>query len=353
MFVGRTMKGTLVTTCEDLEAGLLRAGEPPLLEWAARFPRASVAQLVRQLPVKTAAVWLVLAMACQSRRRDFAGFVGCLAGHCVAEVFMEGATWSHAEWLFLLAFEPEQTASAEGVWSRVRDAFGDGAGADASTLGASGAARLPAIFHGLTWPRAPGAEELDEVDALLGRTSSTQELERLPVGYAWLAALRVLDAEVRNGGFSQLHENGLKERSRPVAELLRVMGEARAAAVVEAALAEMERPHGPRATRLRALSQEYGCLVTDGAARALALRMVREQRDALFPAYRELRHPQDGRLFRARCFGARLEIEVVDGDGDRVIRTREVASRAGAQSELDALLLDLARDGFVAREDRG
>lgn len=339
----------------EVTKALQSLGQPSLVAWAEKFPTASMNELAGKLPVRVAPIALVLAMAEEAHRRGtFASFARSWMVR-VLNTDSDSGTWGYI-------FDDANSASGSELWRRAEAARK----ADPDWLPKhKDEPRLVALFAGVELARTPREQAMmtafDRIaEVCRGRRNKAalDALAQLPPGFGYLFAVRWVDAEVRNGGFEQLYRNsrgvelplaitglGLMKRDDLAAVARESLGYAK---LVHPELLDdsVDAPTLPAARPWGQLDKAYYAVARDDLSEDFAAFV--ESRPELFdPPFQQVRHPGDGRLWKARACGPTVEIQIVLDDGTAITRERKQASPAAAQRELQRLVEEQLSEGFV------
>lgn len=307
-----------------------------LLGWANTMPTLSSVELAQRLPIDIAPISLRQALLKDAHSsRSFPAF----ARSWLVRLLHEGAD---ASWWTTL-FDPDKRSVARQIWDLVESERT----ANPQWLPASGDdALLVRIFEPFDLHRAARTarveEAFDRIDSL--QFESTADLisrvgPELPLGFTYLAAMRRLDAEVRNGGFAQLYGNGGAVVVAAAIEGFSAAGSKAAEIGRKAQQVEADSGRGSW-SQVDRLYYALDPSIFDLAASLL------ENRPELFeqPAF-QLKH-DDGRLWRVRVSGANLELEIVIPGEQPIVRKRRCESTAAARREAESLVAEQRREGF-------
>jgi hypothetical protein len=359
----------------ELNEALRSQNHSSAVEWAAQFPTLSVVELARRLSGGIAPMSLQKELAKEARARgEFPQFVRGMLVRLLNGEFPRGigaassdenglsSVWS----MWVTSFDPDQRAVAETIWNKVvaeLRAHPDWVPQHADEP------RLLALFKGQNLDRSKRAALVADawarIDARLADRRTARErisaLSELPAGYGFLYATSRVDAEVRNGGFSQLFANngGLE---LPLAIIgMRALKTDDLAALLEEAIAFartyhreklapglFESPVVPVFETPRTwaqLDKVYYASAPDLFERSANL--LERHPDLFAPPFRELKNAADGRKWKVRTSGTMVEIEIELDDGTSIKRERRCASAEKAEAEARALIAEQLADGFV------
>lgn len=299
------------------------------------MPTLSSVELAQRLPIGIAPISLRQALLKDAHAsRTFPAF----ARGWLVRLLHEKAD---ASWWMTL-FDSDKRGAARQIWDRIESELA----AKPNWLPVSGDdALLLEIFAPFDLHRSPRTarveDAFDRIDSL--RFESTAELisqvgSELPLGFTFLAAMRWLDAEVRNGGFAQLYGNHSGSVVAAAIEGFSAAGSKAAEIVRKAQQVEAE--------RRRAWSEvDRAYYALDPNIFDLSAGLL-ENRHELFeqPAF-QLKH-DDGRLWGVRVYGANLELEIVIPGEEPIVRKRLCESTTAAKNEAESLVAEQLREGF-------
>lgn len=361
----------------QLHEALSAVNQSSVLEWAAQFPHLTVVELARQLSGRIAPIALQQAMVKEARERgSFPALARALLVRLLRRDFPRGMGQTSPEEaqvalasafsVWILIFDPDQRTAAEAVWGAVVAELE----AHPEWVPEHGdEPRLVKLFASRDLSRSKRAALVararERIEACLhGHRSNKAWLEaltQLPPGHAFIHAAGWVDAELRNGGFSQLYKNsGGVEVPQAIAafnamerpELARVLEESLVVAREEHRhLLAPSLFHVPALTKpdvMRSFGQLEKVYLAGAKELFEAFASLIEAQPQLFePPFRQLQHREDGRKWRVRTSGAAVEIEIELEDGTSITRTRQCATAQRAEQDVQAMITEQLADGFV------
>lgn len=308
---------------------------PNLLEWSNTLPSLTTLELTQRLPVSVPPSTLLKELLAEAHAQDaFPAFARSL----LVRLLRENANASG--WLAVL--DPDQRETAVLIWARVQQERA----AHPDWLPETGEdPRIIKVFSAFDFRRSARVARVASVFERLNELPKESPAERVtrlqndfPRGFAWVNAMRRVDAEVRSGGFAAFYANGGEAIAQDAVEGFRA-AHCKAAEVVRDSVHERQadEPRWPR------LDEAYLALELD--VFALTGTLVDEQPVLFDTPFEELHHA-DGRVWRVRTSGSRLELEIVVGKDEPFTRTRHLDSPAAARAEAARLVEEQLQDGF-------
>ncbi len=365
------------SSVSQLQEALTAVNQSSVLEWAAQFPHLTVVELARQLSGRIAPISLQQAMVKEARERgSFPALARALLVRLLRRDFPRGmgqvspeeaqVALASAFSVWILIFDPDQRAAAESVWAGVVAELE----AHPEWVPEHGdEPRLVKLFASKDLSRSKRAalvaKARERIEACLhGHRSNKSWLEaltQLPPGHAFIHAAGWVDAEIRNGGLSQLYKNSggvevpqaiaaFEAMERP--ELARVLEESLVVAREEyrhlLAPSLFQQPVVAKPDTMRTWGLLEKAYLSQSRELFDAFATLIETRPNLFePPFRQLRNRDDGRKWRVRTSGAAIEIEIELEDGTSITRTRQCATAQRAEQDVQAMIAEQLADGFV------
>lgn len=361
----------------QLQEALSAVNQSSVLEWAAQFPHLSVVELARQLSGRIAPISLQQAMVKEARERgSFPALARALLVRLLHRDFPRGmgqaspeeakTSLASAFSVWILIFDPDQRVAAETVWSTVVAELE----ANPDWVPEHGdEPRLVKLFASKDLSRSKRAalvaKARERIEACLhghrSHKSWLEALTQLPPGHAFIHAAGWVDAELRNGGFAQVYKNSggvevpqaiaaFEAMERP--ELARALEESLVLAREEhrhlLAPSLFHEPVLAKPETMRTWSQLEKVYLAHAKELFEGFASLIEQRPHLFePPFRQLKHRDDGRMWRVRTSGAAIEIEIELEDGTSITRTRQCATAQRAEQDVQTMISEQLADGFV------
>ena len=306
-----------------------------LIDWANTMTTLSGIELTQRLLVPIAPNTLRLALLEEAHAsRSFAKF----ARSWLVRLLHEKADSSS----FSTLFDPDKTVAAAQIWKKVEAHRAANPQWLPVTADDPVLVELFAPFDLHRSARvakiAAAFAKIDGLECLALGDLLAQVGSKLPVGFTYLASMRWLDTEVRSGGFEQLFSNGGDKAIAGAIEGFELAGSP-AAQIVR----ESQNTLGVGRTRAE-LDTAYATVKP--SMFDLAAKLLEARPDLFDSPFTELRHA-DGRVWRVRVIGARLDLEIVIGGDDVVARNRTFDSAASADAEARRLIDEQEREGFA------
>lgn len=302
-----------------------------LIDWANTLPTLSSVELAQRLPVSVPPSTLREALVQEAHeKRVFPEF----ARTWLVRLLHEQAELS--SWASL--FDADKKDAAKQIWQRVA-AHQQAHPNWAPTSGDD--RQLVQIFSNFELSRSRRVERVEaafaRIDVLKHESLDqwlTKVRETLPVGFVYLAAMRALDTAIRAGGFAQLYQSAPDSLVTSAIEGF-VASKSQAAEIIRKSIG----------TPSSWLQLDISYLKQNPDVFELAAKLLDDRADLFDQSSSELHHT-DGRIWRVRVAGTKLELEIVVEDEEPILRTRTFDSAPAALAEAKRMVDEQLHEGF-------